>query len=71
MHEDLGPRLLEYLRAALQCPRVDYAEPLVPVSGGFDTEIFAFRLNGAVPASAEPSSSWSGAPAGRCSPPGV
>jgi aminoglycoside phosphotransferase (APT) family kinase protein len=54
MREDLGPRLLEYLRTALQSPRVDFAEPLVPVSGGFDTEIFAFRLSGAVPALSGP-----------------
>ena len=49
MPEDLGPRLLGHLRAALQSSRVDFAEPLVPVSGGFDTEIFAFRLSGAAP----------------------
>ena len=54
VREDLEPRLLEYLRAALECPRVDYAEPLVPVSRGFDTEIFAFRLTGATPALSGP-----------------
>jgi aminoglycoside phosphotransferase (APT) family kinase protein len=45
----VGPRLLEYLRAELGSSRVAFAEPLVPLSGGFDTEIFAFRLSGAVP----------------------
>src|SRR5262245_12220457 len=54
MREDLGPRLLEYLRAALPGSRVDFAEPLVPISGGFDTEISAFRLNGAEPALSGP-----------------
>lgn len=33
---------------------MDFAEPLAPVSGGFDTEIFAFRLNGAAPALSGP-----------------
>jgi hypothetical protein len=41
VREDLGPRLLAYLRAVPGNPRVDFAEPLVPVSEGFDTEIFA------------------------------
>ena len=54
MREDLEPRFLEYLRAALECPRVDFAEPLAPLSGGFDTEIFAFRLSGAPPALSGP-----------------
>lgn len=54
MREDLGPRLLDYLRAALESPDVDFAEPLAPISGGFDTEIFAFRLNGAGPALSGP-----------------
>jgi aminoglycoside phosphotransferase (APT) family kinase protein len=54
MRDDLGPRLLEYLRATPQCPQVDFAEELVPISGGFDTEIFAFRLSGAAPALSGP-----------------
>jgi aminoglycoside phosphotransferase (APT) family kinase protein len=54
VREDLGPRLLAYLRAALRRPRVDFAEPLAPLSGGFDTEIFAFRLSGTEPALAGP-----------------
>jgi len=50
MREDLGPCLLSHLRAALRCPRADFAEPLQPLSGGFDTAIFAFRLRGVMPA---------------------
>ena len=54
MREDLGPRLLAHLRATLGNPRLDLAGPLAPISGGFDTEIFAFRLSGAPPALAGP-----------------
>src|SRR5262245_54331127 len=50
MGEHLGPCLLSHLRAALQCPRADFAEPLQPLSGGFDTAIFAFSLRGVMPA---------------------
>lgn len=39
--------LLEHLRAELQEPALDYAEPLTPITGGYDTRIFAFRLSGA------------------------
>jgi aminoglycoside phosphotransferase (APT) family kinase protein len=39
--------LLEYLRAELHSPGLDYAEPLAPITGGYDTRIFAFRLTGA------------------------
>jgi hypothetical protein len=38
---------MDYLRAALEYPGLDYAEAPAPLSGGFDTEIFTFRLNGA------------------------
>jgi aminoglycoside phosphotransferase (APT) family kinase protein len=38
------PRLLEYLRGELADPALEYAEPPVAISGGYDTEIFAFRL---------------------------
>jgi aminoglycoside phosphotransferase (APT) family kinase protein len=51
---DVGPRLLRYLRAELRRPDLDLAEPVTPLSGGFDTSIFAFRLSGAVPALAGP-----------------
>jgi aminoglycoside phosphotransferase (APT) family kinase protein len=54
MREDLAPRLLEHLRASLQCPHLDFTEPLMPLSGGFDTDIFAFRLSGAPPALSGP-----------------
>src|SRR5262245_4359925 len=39
--------LLDHLRAELHSPGLDYAEPLTPISGGYDTRIFAFRLTGA------------------------
>lgn len=51
---DLGPRLLRYLRAELQRSDIGLVEPLTPLAGGFDTEIFAFRLSGAVPALSGP-----------------
>jgi aminoglycoside phosphotransferase (APT) family kinase protein len=54
VREDLGPRLLGYLRRELGRPRADFAEPLAPLSGGFDTAIYAFRLDGATPALAGP-----------------
>src|SRR5256886_13367928 len=39
--------LLEYLRAELYEPGLGYIEPLTPITGGYDTQIFAFRLSGA------------------------
>jgi aminoglycoside phosphotransferase (APT) family kinase protein len=45
-----GARLLEYLTAALDAPRLGLAEPPAPVSGGFDTQIYTFQLVGAPPA---------------------
>ena len=39
--------LLEHLRAELHSPGLDYAEPLSPIAGGYDTRIFSFRLIGA------------------------
>lgn len=39
--------LLEHLRAELHEPGLGYAEPLTPITGGYDTRIFAFRLSGA------------------------
>lgn len=44
-----GARLLEYLGAVLDGARVSLAEPPAPVSGGFDTQIYSFRLVGAPP----------------------
>jgi aminoglycoside phosphotransferase (APT) family kinase protein len=44
---DLGRRLLDYLRARLGLPRLDYSESPASVSGGFDTRVFTFRLSGA------------------------
>src|SRR5947208_15329039 len=40
-------RLVEHLRAELHEPGFGYAEPLTPITGGSDTQIFAFRLSGA------------------------
>jgi len=39
--------LLDHLRAELHNPGLDYAEPLTPITGGYDTRILAFRLTGA------------------------
>lgn len=43
----MNHRLLEYLRKELKHAALEYAEPPVPISGGYDTEIWAFRLRGA------------------------
>ena len=39
--------LLEHLRAELHEPGLGYAQPPMPLTGGYDTRIFAFRLSGA------------------------
>lgn len=41
---DVARGLAAYLSRTLGVPAVDFAEPLVPLGGGFDTEIYAFRL---------------------------
>jgi len=46
---ELEARLRDHLRRALGLPSLDFAEPPVAVSGGFDTQIFAFRLGVAPP----------------------
>ena len=46
---DLAAALLDYLRARLDERGLELAEPLTPISGGFDTRISAFRLRGAAP----------------------
>jgi aminoglycoside phosphotransferase (APT) family kinase protein len=51
---DLGPRLPHYLRAELRLPHLGLVEPLTPLAGGFDTQIFTFRLTGAVSALSGP-----------------
>jgi aminoglycoside phosphotransferase (APT) family kinase protein len=51
---DLSAELLDYLRARLDERGLELSEPLTPISGGFDTRIFAFRLRGAAPALAGP-----------------
>src|SRR3989442_7693602 len=39
--------LLEHLRTEPHEPGVGYAEPLTPITGGYDTRIFAFGLSDA------------------------
>ena len=51
---DLGRGLLEYLRGHLGESSLEFAEPPTRISGGFDTQIFAFRLRRAPGAYAEP-----------------
>jgi aminoglycoside phosphotransferase (APT) family kinase protein len=49
----LDPALLAHLRAALARPQLDFVESPAQISGGYDTEIYGFRLAGAAP-------EWSG-----------
>jgi len=51
---ELAPRLRDFLREALREPALDFADRPTRVTGGFDTQIFAFRLSGAPPAFAGP-----------------
>lgn len=44
MTVDVSRRLLEHLRGEVTDPALEYAEPPVAISGGYDTEILAFRL---------------------------
>ena len=44
MTADPSRRLLEYLRGELTDSALEYTEPPVAISGGYDTEILAFRL---------------------------
>ncbi|MGE5150996.1 MAG: phosphotransferase family protein, partial [Rhodospirillaceae bacterium] len=59
MEPTLADRLLTDLRGRLGAG-VGYAEAPVPLSGGFDTTILAFRLNGA-PADGSAAADWSAA----------
>jgi aminoglycoside phosphotransferase (APT) family kinase protein len=43
----VGRGLIAHLRGTLGQPRLDLAEPPVPLGGGFDTEIYSVRLRGA------------------------
>jgi aminoglycoside phosphotransferase (APT) family kinase protein len=52
--DDVGQALIAHLRERLGEPGLEFAEPLAPIGGGFDTRIFAFRLRGAPPAYAAP-----------------
>ncbi len=51
---DLAADLLDGLRARLDDRGLELQEPLTPITGGFDTRIFAFRLRDAAPAFAGP-----------------
>jgi aminoglycoside phosphotransferase (APT) family kinase protein len=51
---DPGAGLIEFLRGELNEPALDFAEAPVPLTGGFDTRIFAFRLAHAPPECAGP-----------------
>jgi aminoglycoside phosphotransferase (APT) family kinase protein len=44
---DQAEALLAHLRAVLLAPGLTYAEEPAPISGGYDTAIFGFRLRGA------------------------
>ena len=46
---ELDSRLLDHLRKALGDPGLEFAERPTRLTGGFDTQIFAFRLAGAPP----------------------
>jgi aminoglycoside phosphotransferase (APT) family kinase protein len=47
--ERIASELLRYLSVKLAKPQLAYAEPIQSVSGGFDTAIFGFALEGAPP----------------------
>jgi len=41
---DIKEKLLSYLRSETQNPRIAFAEPPTPITGGFDTAIYKFQL---------------------------
>ena len=47
--DGIAEGLLGYLRTALERPTLAYLQPPTPVSGGYDTRIFAFQLKGSPP----------------------
>jgi aminoglycoside phosphotransferase (APT) family kinase protein len=51
---DLAVRLLDHARRELGRPALEYAEPPEAITGGYDTEIFGFRLTGATAEWARP-----------------
>jgi prepilin-type processing-associated H-X9-DG protein len=51
---ELEARLRDHLRQALDAPRLEFAERPTRLTGGLDTQIFAFRLAGAPPDFAVP-----------------
>ena len=51
---DIKGKLLSYLRSETRNPRITYATPPTPVTGGFDTSIYKFQLVGASPELSKP-----------------
>ena len=51
---DVGRALVEFLRGMLGAPALDLAEPATPLSGGFDTSIYAIRFQNAPAAFSRP-----------------
>jgi aminoglycoside phosphotransferase (APT) family kinase protein len=47
--DEIPGRLLAYLQASFESPNLTYAEPPTRITGGFDTFIYGFRLDGAPP----------------------
>ena len=45
--QDVGPALVAFLRELLGVRELSLAEPATPLSGGFDTSIYAIRLRDA------------------------
>src|SRR3989337_4239581 len=46
---DIKGKLLSYLRSESQNPRITFAAPPAPLTGGFDTAIYKLQLKGASP----------------------
>jgi aminoglycoside phosphotransferase (APT) family kinase protein len=46
---DVARCLLDHLRAELREPTLEFVEPPAPIRGGYDTQIFAFRLTSGAP----------------------
>jgi hypothetical protein len=45
--QTLSDKLISYLRAKLGNPVLDFAAPLTPLQGGYDTATYRFQLDGA------------------------
>jgi len=49
VQQEIGPRLLDYLREAMERPSLTYSEAPTSLAGGFENSVFGFRLNEAPP----------------------